>query len=73
MPLISNPRITFKKYAVGVVPIKGEHLIYDDSRTIDLENVPLNGGFLTKTVILSAEPFMRVRMVCVTFFFLLVF
>ena len=63
MALVSNPRITFNKYAVGVTPIKGEHTLYDETRTIDLENVPLNGGFLTKTLVLSAEPYMRVRMV----------
>ena len=64
MPLTPNPRIVFKKNAVGVVPVKGEHTVYDDSRTIDLDNAPLNGGYLTKTLVLSAEPYMRVRMVC---------
>ena len=51
---------------------------YDTSNTIDLDNVPLNGGFLIKTLILSMDPYLRGRMrepgpqksyvVCPTFF-----
>ena len=40
----------------------GETIVYDDSETIDLENVPLNGGFLLKTLELSIDPYMRGRM-----------
>lgn len=36
--------------------------MYDTSQTIDLENVPLNGGVLVKTLVLSADPYMRVQM-----------
>ncbi|KAH9481061.1 Zinc-type alcohol dehydrogenase-like protein PB24D3.08c [Psilocybe cubensis] len=61
--MTSNPRIVFaKRPAPHELPKIGEHLIFDESRTIDLENVPLNGGFLTKTLILSPEPAMRERM-----------
>jgi len=42
------------------LPAKQEHL--DKSATIDLDTVPLDGGFLTKTLILSPEPYMRERM-----------
>lgn len=51
--MTSNPRVIFgKRPAPHESPKVGEHLILDKSRTIDLENVPLNGGFLTKTLIL---------------------
>lgn len=40
----------------------GKHLKYDDSQTIDLENVPLDGGYLVKTLVLSVDPYMRARM-----------
>jgi len=61
--MASNPRVVFsKRPATGELPVIGEHIKFDSSRTINLENVPLNGGFLTKTLILSPEPFMRERM-----------
>ena len=44
------------------LPEPGKTTIYDSSRTIDLENVPLNGGFLVKTLYLSVDPYMRGRM-----------
>ncbi|TFY64903.1 hypothetical protein EVJ58_g2313 [Rhodofomes roseus] len=40
----------------------GKATAYDDSQTIDLETVPLNGGFLVKTLVLSIDPYMRGRM-----------
>ena len=43
-------------------PIPGKDIIYDESETIDLEHVPLNGGFLLKTLALSLDPYMRGRM-----------
>lgn len=43
-------------------PEPGKTTVYDTSQTIDLENVPLNGGFLLKTLALSIDPYMRVRM-----------
>lgn len=42
---------------------QGEHLVYEaDVETIDLDNVPLNGGVLVKTLYLSVDPYMRNRM-----------
>ena len=38
------------------------HVKYDDSRTIDLDSVKLDGGFLLKTLCLSIDPYMRGRM-----------
>ncbi|KAJ7749931.1 alcohol dehydrogenase [Mycena metata] len=43
-------------------PIPGETIVYDTSQKIDLETVPLNGGFLIKTLVLSIDPYMRGRM-----------
>jgi NADPH-dependent curcumin reductase CurA len=36
--------------------------ITDTSETIDLDNVPLNGGFLVKTLALSIDPYLRGKM-----------
>ena len=36
--------------------------MYDTTQTIDLDTVPLNGGFLLKTLVLSIDPYLRVRM-----------
>lgn len=44
------------------MPVAGEHIVFEPSHSIDLDQVPLNGGFLTKTLMLSPEPFMRERM-----------
>ncbi|KAJ6521972.1 hypothetical protein DFH09DRAFT_1330864 [Mycena vulgaris] len=60
--LIPNPRVVFAKRPGTSMPVPGEHLVYDASPTIDLDAVPLNGGFLTKTLMLSPEPFLRERM-----------
>lgn len=50
--MTSNPRVVYAKIPGTGSPVPGKDLILDKSRTIDLENVPLNGGFLTKTLIL---------------------
>ncbi|KAJ6627985.1 hypothetical protein B0H10DRAFT_2281963 [Mycena sp. CBHHK59/15] len=60
--LTPNPQIVFAKRPGTGLPVPGEHLVYDGSRSIDLDSVPLNGGFLTKTLMLSPEPFLRERM-----------
>ena len=61
MPLISNPTVVF-----DTVP--GHHgLIQEDvhvklvDRPIDLDNEPVNGGVLLKTIALSSDPYMRYR------------
>ncbi|KAF8554168.1 NAD(P)-binding protein [Imleria badia] len=43
-------------------PIPGRTVVYDASQTIDLENVPLHGGILVKTLVLSIDPYLRDRM-----------
>ncbi|KAJ7864452.1 hypothetical protein B0H14DRAFT_440336 [Mycena olivaceomarginata] len=61
--LTPNPRLVFaKRPDVGILPVPGEHLVFDPSPSIDLDAVPLNGGFLTKTLMLAPEPFLRERM-----------
>ena len=37
--------------------------MYDTSKTIDLENAPLNGGILVKVLVLSIDPYLRRMMV----------
>ena len=43
-------------------PIPGKTTVYDESETIDLDNVPLNGGYLLKVLCVSIDPYMRGRM-----------
>jgi len=63
MPTITpNPRFVFAKRPGDGFPVVGEHIVFEPSRTIDLDAVLLNGGFLTKTLLISPEPFMRERM-----------
>ena len=43
-------------------PEPGKTTVYDTSEKIDVEKVPLNGGFLIKVLELSIDPYMRNRM-----------
>ena len=43
-------------------PEPGKTTVYDESQTIDLDNVPLNGGVLVKTLIVGADPYLRGKM-----------
>ena len=43
-------------------PEPGRTTVYDESEIIDLENVPLNGGILIKTLEISVDPYFRGRM-----------
>ena len=43
-------------------PEPGKTTVYDESQMIDLDNVPLNGGFLIKTLVLSIDPYLRGKM-----------
>lgn len=55
-----NPRVVLAKIPSGL-PVAGEHIVFNPTPTIDLD-LKLNGGFLTKTLLLSPEPYMRERM-----------
>ncbi|KAJ7120596.1 hypothetical protein C8R43DRAFT_1090904 [Mycena crocata] len=61
MAPIQNGRVIFDSIPESY-PIPGETTVYDTSGTIDLETVPLNGGFLVKTLVLSVDPYLRGRM-----------
>ncbi|KAF8193891.1 alcohol dehydrogenase [Mycena galopus ATCC 62051] len=63
MAPIPNARVLFNSIlkATGY-PVPGETTIYDKTQEIDLETVPLNGGFLIKTLVLSVDPYFRRRM-----------
>jgi NADPH-dependent curcumin reductase CurA len=43
-------------------PEPNKHTVTDTSETIDLDNVPLDGGFLVKTLVLSIDPYLRGKM-----------
>jgi len=40
----------------------GEHITFEETATIDLDTVELNGGMLLKTLSFSADPYLRGRM-----------
>ncbi|KAF8450317.1 alcohol dehydrogenase [Boletus edulis BED1] len=61
MAPVTNARQIFNEVPTGY-PIPGQTMVYDTTPTIDLENVPLNGGFLVKTLVVSIDPYMRGRM-----------
>ena len=44
------------------LPAPGKNTIFDESQTIDLETVPLNGGFLIKTLAFGVDPFITMLM-----------
>lgn len=49
--LSHNPTVIFRKTVPeGVLPVAGEHIVYDNTRTIDVGNARLDGGFLTQTI-----------------------
>jgi hypothetical protein len=61
MPAITNQRILLKEYPTGF-PVPGQTTALDASQQIDPDNVPLNGGILLKTLVLSLEPYILARM-----------
>jgi NADPH-dependent curcumin reductase CurA len=61
MSLIPNPRVLYTATPTASF-IPGQHTKYDDTPTINLRDVPLNGGFLTKTLMLSVDTVIRARM-----------
>ncbi|PIL32414.1 hypothetical protein GSI_05660 [Ganoderma sinense ZZ0214-1] len=61
MAPVPNGRYLFKEIPVGF-PIPGQTTVYDESQTIDLHTVPLNGGFLVKVLVLSIDPYIRSKM-----------
>jgi hypothetical protein len=63
MAPISNSRVIFNSYAGNLIePGNLKTLVYDTSSVIDVENAPLNGGFLLKTLVLSLDVYMQPMM-----------
>ncbi|KAG8213601.1 alcohol dehydrogenase [Butyriboletus roseoflavus] len=61
MAPVTNKRVILKEYSTGL-PVPGQTTTFDASQTIDPDNVPLNGGVLLKTLVLSLEPYILARM-----------
>ncbi|KAJ7886738.1 hypothetical protein B0H13DRAFT_896904 [Mycena leptocephala] len=57
----ANPRVILAKHTTSEFSVAGEHIVFDPTPTIDLD-LELNGGYLTKTLLLSPEPYMRERL-----------
>ncbi|KAF9056714.1 NAD-P-binding protein [Rhodocollybia butyracea] len=61
MAPVKNGRLLFNEIPTGY-PEPGKTTVYDTSSTIDLENEPLNGRILVKTLVLSVDPYLRGKM-----------
>ncbi|KAI0649878.1 NAD-P-binding protein [Trametes meyenii] len=61
MSPVTNGRYLFNEVPAGY-PEPGKTTVYDASQTIDLDNAPLNGGFLVKVLVVSVDPYMRGKM-----------
>ncbi|KAF7324120.1 Zinc-type alcohol dehydrogenase-like protein PB24D3.08c [Mycena kentingensis (nom. inval.)] len=61
MPPTPNARVIYASLPANY-PVAGETMVHDTTAEIDLENAPLNGGFLLKTLVLSIDPYMRGKM-----------
>ncbi|KAF9266005.1 NAD(P)-binding protein [Marasmius fiardii PR-910] len=61
MAPVRNGAVIYNHVPIGY-PSPGETTVYDDNRTIDLDNVALNGSMLVKLLVLSVDPYMRSRM-----------
>ncbi|TCD61329.1 hypothetical protein EIP91_008590 [Steccherinum ochraceum] len=60
MPSVTNGRLIYVAQPSGFQE-PGVHTLYVEEQ-IDLDNVPLHGGVLIKTLVLSSDPYLRVRM-----------
>ncbi|THU85858.1 alcohol dehydrogenase [Dendrothele bispora CBS 962.96] len=61
MAPIRNSQVIFNEIPKGL-PEPGKTTIFNDKNTIDPETVPLDGSFLVKVLVLSADPYMRGKM-----------
>ena len=55
------PAVSDEPFAPGY-PIPGKTLVFDESDTIDLDSIELDGGLLVKILNLSIDPYLRRRM-----------
>ncbi|KIY65415.1 NAD-P-binding protein [Cylindrobasidium torrendii FP15055 ss-10] len=56
-----NAAVIFNQVPTGY-PEPGKTTVYDTTRTIDLDNVSLDGGVLLKIIVLSNDPYLRGKM-----------
>ncbi|KAF7983654.1 hypothetical protein HWV62_19535 [Athelia sp. TMB] len=61
MAPVRNARVLYLAHPTTYIQ-PGETTRYDDSQTIDIENVPLNGGFLLQSIVISSDPYIRTRL-----------
>ncbi|EKM57440.1 uncharacterized protein PHACADRAFT_206354 [Phanerochaete carnosa HHB-10118-sp] len=61
MAPIKNGRLLFNDVPTGY-PEPGKTTVYDESQTIDLDGVSLNGGVLVKILVISIDPYLRGKM-----------
>lgn len=62
MAPVRNARVIFTAIPGAALPVPGETTVYDESESIDLENVALHGGLLLKTLYLSIDPYQKGKM-----------
>ena len=60
MPTVKNGSVIYVAHPEGHIE-PDVHLKYVEGE-INLQNVPLNGGVLLKTIALSGDPYLRYRM-----------
>ena len=60
MPVVKNGTVYYVQQPTDKIE-PGVTVKYVEEE-IDLDNVPLNGGVLLKTIALSSDPYMRYRM-----------
>ncbi|CAF2390599.1 unnamed protein product [Rotaria sp. Silwood2] len=61
MAPIQNSAVVFAEIPSGY-PEVGKHIKYVKDRTIDLDTVDIQGGIVTKNLVISIDPYMRGRM-----------
>ncbi|PPQ71633.1 hypothetical protein CVT26_010594 [Gymnopilus dilepis] len=61
MSPVVNGRVLFNEIPSDF-PVPGKTVVYDTSQVIDLDTVNVDRGILIKTLYLSIDPYMRVRM-----------
>jgi NADPH-dependent curcumin reductase CurA len=61
MAPIQNAAVIFAEIPTGY-PEVGKHIKYVKDRTIDLDTVDIQGGVITKNLVISIDPYMRGRM-----------
>ncbi|KIP06674.1 hypothetical protein PHLGIDRAFT_450503 [Phlebiopsis gigantea 11061_1 CR5-6] len=61
MSQIKNTQVLFMENPQGY-PEPNKSIVHDNSHTIDPDTIPLDGGFLLKTLVVSIDPYIRTLM-----------